>query len=174
MQADGKFRLTLLLERALVQLDKGCEALGAPGDDREHQRQAEARSAHDGLRAAADADPGGDVPRADRRAHELVRERGAEGSRPGDRLLTQQPHQQVEFLLEQLLVVGEVEAEERKGLGRRAAADDQLRAAVRDGVEGGVLGVQAHRVLRAENRDRSAEPDPFRPACDRREDDVAR
>ena len=73
--------------------------------------------------------------------------------RPGHGLLTEQAYEQVELLFEQLLVVGEVEAEEREGVRERAAADDQLRAPVRDGVQRGEVGVQPHRVLRAENGD---------------------
>ena len=100
-------------------------------------------------------------------------ERRPELPRPGHGLLAQQAHEQVELLLEQLLVVGEVEAEERERVGQRAAADDQLRAAVRDGVERGEVGVEPHRVLRAEHGDGGAEPDPFGAAGDRGEDDVA-
>ena len=93
----------------------------------------------------------GMCPVGDRRADELVRERRPEVPRPGHGLLAEQAYEQVELLFEQLLVVGEVEAEEREGLGQRAAADDQLRPAVRDGVERREVGVQPHRILRAEN-----------------------
>ena len=125
------------------------------------------------LRAAADAHPGRDVPLGDRRAHELIGERRAELPRPGHRLVAQQADEQVELLLEQLLVVGEVEPEQREGVRQRAAADDQLRAAVRDGVERREVGVEAHRVLGAQHRDGGAEPDPLGSARDRGEDDVA-
>src|SRR5262249_56254241 len=91
--------------------------------------------AYDRLWAAADTDPGRDVSLGDRRAHELVRERRTEAPRPGHRLPAKKPYEQVELLLEEFLVVGEVEAEEREGGGQRAAADDQLRAAVRGSVE---------------------------------------
>ena len=94
-------------------------------------------------------------------------------ARPGDGLVAQQAREQVELLLEELLVVGEVEAEERERLGQRAAPDDQLRAAVRDGVERGEVGVEPHRVLRAQHGDGGAEPDPLGAAGDRGEDDVA-
>jgi hypothetical protein len=164
----------VLLERALVELDVGREALGLAGDHRQHQGQAESCGAHDRLWAAADAHPGRDVPLGDRRAHELVRHRRPEVPGPGHRLLAKQAHKQVELLFEQLLVVGKVETEEREGLGQRAAADDQLRAPVRDGVERGEVGVQAYRVLSAENRDGGTEPDPFRTARDCGEDHVAR
>ena len=174
VQPDRQLRLSVLLERALVELDVGREPIGVPADDRQHERQAEARGAHDRLGAAADADPGRDVSRGDRRAHELVVERRPELPRPGHGLLAQQAHEQVELLLEQLLVVGEVEAEERERVGQRAAADDQLCAAVRDGVERGEVGVEAHRVLRAQHGDGGAEPDPFGAAGDRGEDDRGR
>ena len=88
VQPDRQLRLSVLHERSLVELDVGCEALGSAGDDRQHQRQAEACGAYDRLRAAANANPGRDVSLGDRRADELVRERRPEVPRPGDGLLT--------------------------------------------------------------------------------------
>ena len=174
MQADRQLRLPELLEGALVELDVAGEALGIAADDRQHQRQAEAGGPHDRLRAAADAHPGRDVAVRDRRADELVGQRRAELARPGDGLVAQQAHEQVELLFEQLLVVGEVESEQREGLRQRAAADDQLRPAAGHRVERGEVVVQPHRVLRAEHRHRGTEPDPLGTAGDRREDHVAR
>src|SRR5262249_10360382 len=120
VQADRQLRLSVLLQRALVQLDVGSKSLRAPADDRQHQRQAEARCAHDPLRAAADAYPGREVAVGDGWADELVRERRAELPGPGHGLLPEKAHEQVELLLVQLLVVGEVVAEEGERLDRRA------------------------------------------------------
>ena len=88
VQPDRQLRLSVLHERSLVELDVGCEALGSAGDDRQHQRQAEACGAYDRFRAAPDANPGRDVSLGDRRADGLARERRAEVPRPGDGLLT--------------------------------------------------------------------------------------
>jgi hypothetical protein len=68
------------------------------------------------------------------------------------------------LLLEERLVIDEVESEQREGLGERAAADDELGTAVRYRVERRELGVHPHRVLRAQYRHGSAEPDAFGPA----------
>ena len=114
------------------------------------------------------------MPGGDRRAEDLVRKRRSEPSRPGHRLFAEQADEQAELLFIELLVVCEVEAEEWERLDRRAAADDQLRTAVRDGVERGGLGVQPDRVLRAEHGDGGAEADALCAARDRGQDYVAR
>jgi hypothetical protein len=113
------------------------------------------------------------VPVGDRRADELVRERRPEPARPGHRLFAEQPDEQVELFLVEVFVVGEVETEERERLDRRTAADDQLGAAVRDGVERGELGVEPNGVLGAEHGDGRAEADSLCSAGDRGEDHVA-
>ena len=174
MQPDRQLRLPVLLEGALVELHVWCEALGVAADDREHQRQAEARGPDHRLRAATDAHPGGDVAIGDRRGDDLVGQRRAEVARPGDGLVAQQARQQVELLLEERLVVGEVEPEQREGLRQRAAADDQLRPAVGYRVERGEVVVQPHRVLGAQDGHGGPEPDPFGAAGDRGEDHMSR
>ena len=93
-------------------------------------------------------------------------------SRPCHRLCAQQADEQVELLLEEVLVVGEVEPEQREGVRQGAPPDDQLRAAVRDGVERREVGVHAHRVLGAQHRHGRAQPDPLGAAGDRRQHDV--
>ncbi|MEU3269791.1 hypothetical protein ABZ639_03035 [Saccharomonospora sp. NPDC006951] len=47
--------------------------------------------------------------------------RGAHGAGPGDRLLVEEPDEQVELFLEERVVVGEVVAEQGERLGERAA-----------------------------------------------------
>ena len=110
----------------------------------------------------------------ERRAEVGVGERGAELARPGDGLVSQQAREEVELLLEQLLVVGEVESEERERLRQRTATDDELRTAVRDRVEGGELGVHPNGILRAQHGDGGAEPDAFGSPRDRSQDHVRR
>ena len=90
-----------LVERPAVEVDERREALGRTTDDRDHERQAVAGGAHDGLRAATDADPGLQ-PVAGRGVDALLDERLADGAGPGDRLLGQQRGEQVELLVEQL------------------------------------------------------------------------
>jgi anti-sigma-K factor RskA len=50
-------------------------------------------------------------------------------------LVADQAHEQIELLLEERLVVGEIEAEQRKRVRQRAATDNELRPAIRHRVE---------------------------------------
>jgi hypothetical protein len=74
------------------------------------------RRSHDGLGAAADADPRLQAAMLDRRVYQLVGERRAQFTRPGDGFLRQERREQVELLLEELLVLVELEAEEGERL----------------------------------------------------------
>jgi hypothetical protein len=67
--------------------------------------------------------------------------------------------EQVELLAEQLFVLAEVEAEQRERLGERAAAEDDLRASVRDGIECREAFVHPDRVVGAQHRHGGAEVD---------------
>ena len=126
-------------------------------DDAEHQWKTEPGRPDHRLRAPSDAGPHRDRTRRDRGLEHLVGERGPEPPGPCHGLVPQQPHQEVELLIEQRLVVGEVEAEEGEGLDRRATPDDHLRASCRDRVQRRELVVHAHGVLSAEHRHRGAE-----------------
>ena len=79
-----------------------------------------------------------------------------------------------QLLLEQVVVVVERIAEERKRLGERAAAEDHLGAAVRHGVEGGEALVDADGIVGAEDGDGRAELDPLGAGGDGGEDDLGR
>ncbi len=96
--------------------------------------------------------------------------------RPAQRdvLRLAQPEQKVELLGEQLVVVGEVVAEERERLDERAAPRHDLRAPAGEQIEGGELLEDAHRIVRAEHADRAREPDPRRPLGDGSERDRRR
>ncbi len=74
--------------------------------------------------------------------------------------------EEVELLDEELVVVGEVVAEERERLDERAAPGHDLGAAAREQVEGGELLKHAHGVVRAEHADGAREPEPRRPLGD--------
>ena len=67
--------------------------------------------------------------------------------------------QQVELLGEQLVVVVEVVAEQRERLHERAAPHHDLRAPVREQVDGREVLEDADRVVGAENGDRARQPD---------------
>src|SRR4051794_41339036 len=112
--------MSVLVECALVELDEGGESAGVPANDGQHQGQAVAGGADHRLGAATDTHPGGEVSRWERRAHVLLSERRSGGAGPGDRLVTEQAREEVELLLEQRLVVGEIESEQRERVGERA------------------------------------------------------
>src|SRR4051794_4394555 len=57
MDSDRSGALPGALECLAEQLGERCETRRRSSDDREHQREAVARGAHDRLRAAPDADP---------------------------------------------------------------------------------------------------------------------
>ena len=101
-------------------------------------------------------------------------ERRAQPSGPGDRLPLQQLGEQLELLLEQLLVVRQVVAEQRERLGERAAADDHFGAPVRDRVQRREPLEDAHRIVGAQHGDRRAEMNPRGPRGDRGQHDFRR
>ena len=70
--------------------------------------------------------------------------------------------QQIEFFREKRVVVFQMQTEERVGLDERAAAGDDLGAAMRDQVQSGEFLEDAHRVGGAENGDRAGQADVFR------------
>src|SRR5258707_3235391 len=140
-----------------------------PTDDGEHQRQAVTGGPDHRLRAAADTHPRREASLWERRTHVLIGEWRSSGAGPGDGLIAEQAREQVELLLEEGLVVGEVESKQREGVRQRTAADDQLCTAVRHRVEGRELGVHPYRILGAQHRHGGAEPDAFGSTGDRGE-----
>ena len=114
----------------------------------------------------------------DRREDADAVERRAHRALPADRLAgaigIPERREDRELLLEEVVVVVERVAEERERLGERAAAEDHLGAAARDGVEGGEALVDADRVVGAEHRDGGAEADALGAAGDGGEHDLRR
>jgi hypothetical protein len=161
-----------LLGRAPVQLDVGSEPGRIAADDGEHDRQAVPGGAHDRLRGAADADPGGDPTCLGLGVDVGVDQRRAQLTGPADRLLVEELHEQLELLLEQPLVVDQVVAEEREALGEGAAPHDDLDPAGGDALERGEPLVDPDRVVAAQHGDSGADPHPRRTSCDRGEHDL--
>jgi hypothetical protein len=91
---------------------------------------------------------------------------------PGDRLLVEELDEQLELLLEQPLVVGQVVAEQREALGERAAPEDDLDPAGGDAVERGEPLVDPDRVVAAQHGDSGADAHPRRTSRDRGEHDL--
>ena len=83
-------------------------------------------------------------------------------SRPGDALVCADLEKKAQFLVKELIVVPEVEAEERIGFGERTAPGDNFGTSFRDKVEGCELLKDPHRIGGTQNRDGARKPDLFR------------
>jgi len=155
-------------------LAKGGESLCGAPDDRDHEREPVARGANDRLGAAADADPGRYRPGLGAGIGREPVDRGALRSAPGHRLLLEQLGEEVDLLLEEILVVAQVVAEQRERLDAGPAPEDDLGATVRDRIERRVALEDPYRVVGADDGDGRPEMDPRRARRDRREHHVAR
>src|SRR5216683_1930240 len=114
VHTDALQRLSVFLEGSLVELNQRQEPDRRPADNGQHEREAVARGSDNRLGTAANSNPHGQMALREGRAEVLVCERRAELSRPGDGLVSQQAHEQVELLLEEVLVIVEVVTEERE------------------------------------------------------------
>src|SRR5262247_541370 len=147
MHRDRLRRPTELSKGAVVEIDIGPEARGVAADDGERQREVVARSAHHRFRAAADADPDAQRTAVDRREYALVLQRRPRLALPGHGVAADQRGKQLELLLEQQVVVGEVVAEQWKGFGEGAAPERHLSATVGGGVERGEALEHPHGIV---------------------------
>src|SRR5687768_11404675 len=129
--------MAVLLERLQVEIDVGAEPLRAAADDRQRERQAVPGGADDRLRRSADAHPCAQGRVLDGWVYRLSGERCARPPVPRDGTTLQQIRENRQPFLEQLVVVGEIEAEQRIRLGKRASSEDDFRAAARNRIEGG-------------------------------------
>src|SRR6267143_2501805 len=107
-------RFPVFLEGSIVEVDQRRESDRRAADYGKHQGEAVASGSDHGLGIAANANPYGLVPFRERRTEVLLGEWGAEPARPGHGLVSQQAHQQVELLLEEVLVIVEFVSEERE------------------------------------------------------------
>lgn len=80
---------------------------------------------------------------------------------PADCFLLTDLQEHSELFVEELVVVGQVVAEEGEGFGESAAAGDDFGPTVGEVVEGGVLLIHAHRVLAGQDGDAAGQADPF-------------
>ena len=151
-----------LLGCAAVQFGEGHEALGQAADDRERHRQAERPGAERRLGRAADGDP--DRERILERAgiDAAVVDRGAVTAGPADALGVAQREEQSQLLLEEIVVVAQVVAEERERLDERPATGHDLGPPAGEQVERAEVLEDAHRIVGAEDGDGAREPDRLR------------
>jgi len=92
---------------------------------------------------------------------------------PGHGATLDELRKELGLLLEELLVVGEVESEERERLDARAATEDHLGPPVGRRMKSGEALEYADGIIRAENRDCGSDTDARRPCGDGRQHDVA-
>ena len=152
-----------LLGRAAVEVGQAAELPRPPPDHRKRQRQAKRTGPHRALRGAAHGDPHRQVAgygaRIDAQPADTRRVGGARPVQPLG-LVDGQEHAQL--FLEELVVIVQLIAKERKTLDKTAAAHHQLGPAARQVVEGRKLLVDADRVVRAQHRHGRAELDILR------------
>ena len=159
MHADGLHRPAVLLEGPVIEIDIGLETPRIAADDGQHQGEIVMRGAHHRLRAAAHAHPGLERAAFEGRIHRLAAQGRAQLALPGHRLLLEQRREEIELFFEERFVLLQVVAEQRKGLGEGAAAEDDFGAAVRQGIDGGKALEDAHGIVGTEHRDGRAEAD---------------
>ena len=136
-----------------VDVDEGAEAMRLAADDGDHERKAEHAGAGEGLRRAAHAEPDGERVLDGARVDALAGERGAMFAGPVDVGAFAQGEEEVKFFGEEVVVVFELEAEEREGFDEGASAGDDFGAAVGDEVESGEVLKDADGVGCAEDGD---------------------
>src|SRR5262245_35425202 len=105
MHANLARRPAELCEGPVIEVDIRAKAVGIAANDGQHQRQIVMRRANDGLRTAADANPGLQCAAFDRRKYTLVAEGTARLPSPCDRLILQERCKQIELVVKQRLVI---------------------------------------------------------------------
>ncbi len=167
VDAEGRERVVPRLVRGVaVQLRERREPLRKPADDRERHRQPECARAERRLGRASHRDP--DRQRVLHRARihaDATVDRRAMLPLPLDAIRFAQREQHPQLLLEQLVVVLEVVAEQRERLGERPAAGHDLGAAAREQIDRGEILEHPDGIVGADHRDRAREPDARR--CER-------
>src|SRR5262249_10515537 len=112
------------------EIDKRREALWVSTNDRQHHRHAVARRTHHGLRSASDTDPSHESAGLRLRIDILILERRPQRALPRHGPLREDRRKQVELFVEQLVILVEVEAEQRKRLDEGGAPKDDLGTSV--------------------------------------------
>ena len=115
---------------AVIQVDIGQEPLGVAADDGQHHLQILPHHPHHRFRAATDTDPHHHAVRPQRRLHPGAGQAAAGFAAPCDLGLTHQFGKQVQPLLEQLVIMVQIKAEQRIAFGETAAPDNRLGPAI--------------------------------------------
>src|SRR5882724_2874265 len=156
--------------RLTVEINQGAKARRFTADDGHHQRKAECSGARKRSRRAAHPEP-------DRKRsliwpwiHGLPRKRRSVFTAPMNVSVFSNLQKQFQLAREKRIVIGEIEAEQRKGFHKRSAPHNHFGASVREKVYRCKLLKYAHGIIRAQNGDRTCETDLFGPDCRRGQD----
>ena len=101
-----------------VEVDGAAKAVGFAPYHGYHQGKTKQAGAHEGFRGSAHADPNGHFSLKGTGVHRLVVQCRTEFTRPGYAFLGPQLEEQIEFFGKQRVVVVEVKAKQREGLGK--------------------------------------------------------
>ena len=142
-----------------VEVYQGPEMPVLASDDGNHQGKSEEARPREGVWCSAHTDPDRQFVLQGPGVHRLSGERGAVCAGPVDLGAVAELQEQFKLLLEERIVVLQLEAEEREGLGKGAASGDDLRPSPRKEVERCELLENPDRVCRAQDRDGAGEPD---------------
>ena len=154
---------------AAVKLDHWRQLCGRHADIGERQRQSEFAGSFDAALRTAGPDPDRQAALRGARRNRGVVQAGTKSALPGDPFGGVKLHQQLEFFLEQLVIVGQVVTEQRKGLREYAASCNDLGAAVGDEVQCGKVFEHRNRIGCAQDGDRARQADPLCYCGDRRQ-----
>ena len=95
----------------MIEVNIRTKAIRIAANDREHQRQIVMGCANDGFRAATDANPGLEYAAFNRRKYPLIGEGRARLASPRDWLALQERRKQIDLIIIQRFLVGQVVAE---------------------------------------------------------------
>jgi hypothetical protein len=154
-----------------IEVDKGAEAVGFATDDSDHKRETESSGTNKGLGCASYTEPDRERVLQWTRVDALTRERGAVTARPVDVGGIAEGEEEVEFFREEIVVIFELEAKERKGFNEGTAANDDFGAAVGDEVECGEVLKDADGIRSAEDGDSRGKTDGCGAGSGRSEND---
>ena len=150
---EGFGRVAGLFACFAIEVDERAKAVGFAADDGDHERKAEDAGADEGFGCAAYSQPDGKGVLQGAREDALAGERSTVFAGPVDVVRFAQSEEEVQLFCEEVVVVFELEAEEREGFDEGTAAYDHLGASVGDEVEGGKVLEDADGVGGAEDGD---------------------
>src|SRR6185369_14021717 len=150
-----------------IEIDKRTEAPRFSTDDCNHQWKSEGAGARKRCGRAANTNPNRQRILHGPRIDALSCKRRSVLARPCDMLVLTDIEKQAELLGEELVVIIEAEAEQRKRFDRRAAADHHLRAALRNQIQRSELLKKSDGICSTQHSHRAGETNALCSRCGR-------